>query len=154
MVRRPAAAKAAPAKRAPAKRTTPESEPSPAVKAARAKKVVNARTPTAPSPAKFSPPPEPDLQLPEDEPEHRVYGAATADLEIRLGNRIVFLQPVVSHTYQMSFTNGILLLQAQTEAATPPPPDAIEDQQDGPEDGEVPPEPNPDVVLQVHTGDR
>lgn len=141
---------ATPAKKAPTKKAPTKRAPR--------KKVVNARDSQPAKPGGFTPSDE-GLELP---PETRHTGRVTP-LEVRLGNRIVFLQEVLDYTYQMSFTGGVLQLQAQTEAGTPPPdpapnpathPASAEDYQDGPEDGEGGTEPHPDVNLQVHSGDR
>lgn len=95
-------------------------------------------------------------------PEGQVLPEATDDLEIRLGGRIVFLQPVTRSGYSLSFSGGNVRLKASTADAQPEaagefdfaqPVDAQVIAATG-VDPEEEVEVNPDVNLQVHTGDR
>lgn len=86
----------------------------------------------------------------------------TTELEIRIGGRIVFLQPVDQSSYDLKFTNGNLTIKANTADATPEGAQEVDFSQPVDEqviavsgvdpDEEV--EVNPDVNLQVHTGQR
>lgn len=115
------------------------------------------RKPSAPA-AETSQPPPPDApvavepSVPTPTPSAGQYAPATEALEVRLGNRVVFLQDIMKHTYQMSFVGGQLNLTAASPDALVP--DSTAPESVDPDDDTETVEVNPDVNLQIHTGDR
>lgn len=96
-------------------------------------------------------------------PKKAAVPEVTQDLEIRHGNRIVFLQPVTNSSFDLSFKGGNLVLKASLADATP---EGVEEDFDfsQPVDAQViaatgvdpdeEVEVNPNVIQTVHTGDR
>src|SRR5438045_326465 len=109
-----------------AKKAANKAEPREGAEAALAKKTAKAA-------------PEPPAPEPSD------------DLEIRLGGRIVFLQPVLRSSYTAQFNNGHFTLYAATADAVEldEVPQEVSQAADELDDSQDEPETNPDVLLQV-----